>query len=121
MRHRDSQHLGLGPRQLAWDTVAEVLRSRTALDDVFEVRRKGADLSARDEALARAIATVAFRHFGTIRKALHERLARGLPSDQRLLTLLVVGAAQVLFLDVPSHAAVDTAVTLARADARLRG
>jgi 16S rRNA (cytosine967-C5)-methyltransferase len=77
-------------------------------------------VDARDAALARAVATVTFRRFGTIRHALAERLDNGLPKDQRLLALLAVGAAQVLFLDVPDHAAVDTAVRIAREDRSLR-
>jgi 16S rRNA (cytosine967-C5)-methyltransferase len=112
---------GVAPRRLAFDCIAEVMRSRTALADVFEARRAGAGLSGRDEALARAIATVAFRHFGTIRHALAARLDKGMPSDERLAIVLIVGAAQILFLDVPNHAGVDTAVRLAASDKRLRG
>jgi 16S rRNA (cytosine967-C5)-methyltransferase len=121
----NSQHgaeaAGVAPRRLAFDCIAEVLRSRTALADVFEARCATAGLSGRDEALARAIATVAFRHFGTIRHALATRLDKGLPSDERLSVLLIVGAAQILFLDVPHHAGVDTTVRLAGGDKRLRG
>ena len=112
---------GVAPRRLAFDCIAEVLRSRTALADVFEARRAGTGLSGRDEALARAIATVAFRHLGTIRHALAARLDKGMPSDERLAIVLIVGAAQILFLDVPNHAGVDTAVRLAASDKRLRG
>jgi 16S rRNA (cytosine967-C5)-methyltransferase len=112
---------GVAPRRLAFDCIAEVLRSRTALAGVFEARRASAGLSGRDDALARAIATVAFRHFGTIRHALAARLVKGLPTDDRLSTLLMVGAAQILFLDVPNHAGVDTAVRLASGDPWLRG
>lgn len=90
------------------------------LDDVLDPLAAAAALAPRDEALARAIATVTFRRLGTIRAALAARLDRGLPKDQRLLSLLAAGAAQILFLDVPDHAAVDTAVGLARGDPRLR-
>jgi len=110
---------GLGPRRLAWAVVLEVQRSQTALDDVFAQHAARAALSARDEALARAIAVVLFRRFGTLRRALAERLVKGWPGDQRLAMLLAVGAAQVLFLDVPDHAAVDTTVRLAAEDRRL--
>ena len=90
------------------------------LDDVLDPLAAAAALAPRDEALARAIATVTFRRLGTIRAALAARLDHGLPKDQRLLSLLAAGAAQILFLDVPDHAAVDTAVGLARGDPRLR-
>ena len=111
---------GLGARRVAWKTVEEVLRRRVPLDDVIDAHRPRRNLSDRDESLARAIAIVTFRRFGTIRTALAERLDQGLPKDQRLLTLLAIGAAQILFLDVPDHAAVDTAVRIAGGDRSLR-
>jgi 16S rRNA (cytosine967-C5)-methyltransferase len=111
---------GLGARRLAWRTVGEVLKRRVPLDDVMDELARPENLSGRDEALARAIATVTFRRLGTIRGALQERLDKGLPKDQRLLTLLAVGAAQILFLDVPDHAAVDIAVRLAQEDRGLK-
>jgi 16S rRNA (cytosine967-C5)-methyltransferase len=42
------------------------------------------------------------------------------PGNARLLALLATGAAQILFLDVPDHAAVDLAVRLARAEKNLQ-
>jgi 16S rRNA (cytosine967-C5)-methyltransferase len=108
---------GLAARRLAWDGVHDVLRRRAALDDVLEAG--AAALPARDAALARAIAAVTFRHLGTIRGALAERLSKSTP-DQRLFTLLATGAAQLLFLDVPDHAAVDLSVRLARGERRLQ-
>jgi 16S rRNA (cytosine967-C5)-methyltransferase len=111
---------GIRARRLAWDAVADVLRRRGALDEALDDLAGRARLDPRDEALARAIAAAAFRRFGTIRTALAERLAKGLPSDERALALLTVGAAQVLFLGVPDHAAVDLTVRLAQSDRRLK-
>ncbi len=87
--------------------------------------RLAADLSLRDprvdprdRALARSIATVALRRLGTIRKALAQRLEKGLPRRSGALEwTLVVGAAQLLFLETPDHAAVDLAVRAVRAEA----
>ena len=111
---------GLDARRLAWSAAVGVLRGRAAIEDVLARLAARAPLEARDAALARAIATVLFRRFGTIRRALAERLARGWPKDERLALLLAVGAAQILFLDVPDHAAVDVAVRLAADDRALR-
>jgi 16S rRNA (cytosine967-C5)-methyltransferase len=111
---------GLEARRLAWTAVAETLRRRMALDDVFDELAGRAGLEGRDESLARAIAVVTFRRLGTLRHAVRSRLDKGLPKDRGLLELLLVGAAQILFLDVPDHAAVDTAVGLARAEPQLR-
>src|SRR5690349_9529939 len=111
---------GLEARRLAWTAMEEVLRRRVPLDEVFDALAGAETLPARDEALARAIAVVTFRRLGTLRTALGERLDKGLPKDQRLFALLAIGAAQILFLDVPDHAAVDTAVRLAQGDRALR-
>jgi 16S rRNA (cytosine967-C5)-methyltransferase len=46
-------------------------------------------------------------------------LARGLPADApRAETALLIGVAQILWLEVPDHAAVDLAVRLVQADRR---
>lgn len=111
---------GLAARRLALDVVSEVLRSRRPLDDVFtqSLAQAKPALPARDAALARAICVVAFRRLGTIRIALGQRMT-GRPAKGRLRDLLTVIAAQILFLDVPDHAAVATGVALARADSDL--
>ncbi len=76
-----------------------------------------AGLEARDRALARSIATVSFRRLGTIRKALGRFLEKGLPRKAGALEwVLIAAAAQLLFLDVPDHAAVDLAVRATRLD-----
>ncbi|WP_183454039.1 RsmB/NOP family class I SAM-dependent RNA methyltransferase [Microvirga lupini] len=98
--------------------VTETLKRRVPLDDVMEELARAENLSARDEALARAIAIVTFRRLGTLGHALRKRLNKP-PKDERLMHLLATGAAQILFLDVPDHAAVDSAVELAQSDPKL--
>ena len=94
-------------------TLARPLEERLAAD--LGLRAVGLD--PRDRALARSIATVALRRLGTIRKALARRLEKGLPKRGGPLEwTLIVAAAQILFLDVPDHAAVDLAVKATRAD-----
>ncbi|MEZ0169037.1 RsmB/NOP family class I SAM-dependent RNA methyltransferase [Microvirga sp. TS319] len=115
---QSEEQAGLGPRRLAWMAVTETMKRRVPLDDVLDELSPKENLSARDEALARAIAIVTFRRLGTLGRALNERLNRE-PKDERLLHLLATGAAQILFLDVPDHAAVDCAVQLAQEDAKL--
>src|SRR5262249_42425964 len=56
---------------------------------------------------------------GSLRALLGSALDRGLPDDApRVEAALLVGAAQILWLDVPDHAAVDLAVRLVQADRR---
>ncbi|TGE02620.1 RsmB/NOP family class I SAM-dependent RNA methyltransferase [Methylobacterium nonmethylotrophicum] len=122
----DGQHdevAGLPARRLAWETVADLLGKNrgTALEDAMEPAADRAALPPQDAGLARAIATTTFRHLGVIRHALHHRLARGLPEDQPgLVALLATGAAQILYLNVQDHAAVDLAVRLAKAEPGLQ-
>ncbi|MBQ0821559.1 methyltransferase domain-containing protein [Microvirga sp. HBU67558] len=115
---QSDEQAGLGPRRLAWQAVTETLKRRVPLDDVMEELLRADKLSPRDEALARAIAIVTFRRLGTLGHALRERLNKP-PKDERLMHLLAVGAAQILFLDVPDHAAVDSAVEIAQSDPKL--
>src|SRR6266487_5814589 len=59
----------------------------------------------------------ALRRLGTLRALLAAALDRGLPADApRLEAVLLIGAAQVLWLEIPDHAAVDLAVRLVQAD-----
>jgi 16S rRNA (cytosine967-C5)-methyltransferase len=76
-----------------------------------------AALGERDRALARALVGTVLRRLGTLRHLLALFLDRGLPVQApRVETAMLLGAAQILFLDVPDHAAVDLAVRLVQAD-----
>ena len=107
---------GLAARRVAFTAVAEVIRRGASLDDVLG---RPSGLEPRDDALARAIAVTTFRRFGTIWTALDGRLSKGIPEDERAFALLAIGAAQILFLDVPDHSAVDLSVALARSEPNL--
>ncbi len=111
---------GLAVRLAAAQAVADVLTFARPLEErgVSEFEGRSAGLDARDRALARSIATVSFRRLGTIRKALGRFLEKGLPKRAGALEwILTVAAAQLLFLDIPDHAAVDLAVRATRLDA----
>jgi 16S rRNA (cytosine967-C5)-methyltransferase len=76
-------------------------------------------LDARDRALVRSIVLASLRHLGSLRLALAAMLEKGLPRKaQGLEWTLIVGAAQILFMDVPDHAAVDLAVRATRHETR---
>lgn len=102
---------GLPARRLATRLIDEVLKARLALDETFERVAPEYRLDAADAGLARAIAITAFRRLGTIQYAMNQRLERGSPRNSGLFEpILVAAAAQILFLDVPDHAAVDLAI-----------
>src|SRR5438309_1546635 len=111
---------GLAARRVAADVLDGVIRRKRPFDEQLE--DKAAELAAlpeRDRALARALATMVLRRLGTLRHLLGTFLERGLPADApRVETALLIGAAQILWLEVPDHAAVDLAVRLAQADRR---
>ena len=70
----------------------------------------------------RVLVATVLRRLGTLRHFLGLFLDRGLPAQvPRVETALLIGAAQVVFLNVPDHAAVDLSVRLAQADRRAAG
>jgi 16S rRNA (cytosine967-C5)-methyltransferase len=115
---------GLPARRVAVRLVEGVLSRTRALDAALEAEHDPSGFRAlppRDRALARAIAGVTLRRFGTLRGLVAARLDRGLPKKcGSLEAILTTAAAQTLFLDVPAHTAVDLGVAAARADPEAR-
>jgi len=110
---------GLPARRLAATLIDEVLRAKLALDETYDRISPDFGLDAADAGLARAIAITAFRRLGTIQHAINAKLERGSPRNSGPFEpILVAAAAQILFLDVPDHAAVDLAIRHLHEDAR---
>ena len=111
---------GYVPRWVAAQAIGDALTYGKPLDDRFPGPDGDAAtqiLDPRDRALARSIATVAMRRLGTIRKGLARFLEKGMPRKAGPLEpTLIAAAAQILFLEVSDHAAVDLAVRAVRAD-----
>jgi 16S rRNA (cytosine967-C5)-methyltransferase len=119
-RSRDAP--GFAVRCLAADILESVLYRRRALDESLDSTTELATLAERDRALTRALVATVLRRLGTLRHVLSLFLDRGLPRQApRVETALLLGAAQILFLKVPDHAAVDLAVRLAQADPHAAG
>ncbi len=113
---------GLAARRIAADILDGVLRRKIALDEQLSGRAAHpglASLADRDRALMRRLAATVLRRLGTLRHLLGSFLDKGFPADApRAETILLIGAAQILWLEVPDHAAVDLSVRLAQADRR---
>ncbi len=111
---------GLLARLAAAQAISETLTLARPLDErigLLKSQLKYSDLEPRDLALARSIATAALRRLGSIRKALAARLEKGMPKKPGGLEwILITGAAQILFLDLPDHAAVDLAIRAIKLD-----
>ena len=115
-----SKNNGLAARRFAVEIIEDVIKRRLPLDDRLDrlaLDKIYSALSPSDRGLTRAIATAAMRRYGTIRKTLADRMPLGIPTRSgRLECILIAGCAQLLVLDTPAHAAVDTSVSLARED-----
>jgi 16S rRNA (cytosine967-C5)-methyltransferase len=113
---------GLAARRIAADLLDGVLRRRIALDEQLSGKSAHtgiATLPDRDRALMRRLAATALRRLGSLRHLLGGFLEKGFPADApRAETILLIGAVQILWLEVPDHAAVDLSVRLAQADRR---
>jgi 16S rRNA (cytosine967-C5)-methyltransferase len=118
---REAQ-VGLPARRAAVALLSAVLDKKQPLDDVLGRPLATGwlfDLPQRDRALARAIVATSLRRKGQIDHVLNAFLERGLPHKSgSLYPILLSGAAQLIFLKTPPHAAIDLAVRLAQWDAR---
>ncbi len=113
---------GFAARRIAADILDGVLHKHRTLDDQLD--GAGAHpglktLSDRDRALMRRLVATILRRLGTLGHVLSRLLDRGIPTDApRAQSALLIGAAQILWMDVPDHAAVDLSVRLVQSDRR---
>ena len=106
---------GGAARALAIDLLASVLLEGGRLEDAGPDRE-----TPEVRAFARRLAATTLRRAGQIDALLDRFLSRPLPRRaERTRLLLMLGMTQLLFEDVPAHAAVDTVVGLA--DTRMKG
>jgi 16S rRNA (cytosine967-C5)-methyltransferase len=108
---------GLAARNFAVRSIETVIRDGRPIP-----RSDGRDASGlepRDRAFAHHIAMTVLRHHGTLSAVLSRFIANPLPVEAgRAQTILLAGAAQLLLLGTPVHAAVDLSVEQCRRDRR---
>ena len=113
---------GLAARRIAADILDGVLHKHRTLDEQLEgsAAHPGLKtLSDRDRALMRRLVATILRRLGTLGHVLSRLLDRGVPTDApRAQTAMLIGAAQILWMDVPDHAAVDLSVRMVQSDRR---
>lgn len=115
MRTEKTPSAGLAARKAAQTILSNVLRKRRPLDVALGAAE---GLEARDAGFARAIASETLRRLGQ----LEDLIARFVPKPPArnragpVPEILLAGACELVFLDVPAHAAVDGANRLAQAD-----
>ncbi|MCG8593408.1 MAG: MFS transporter, partial [Kiloniellales bacterium] len=104
----DSRRVALGLLEAVW-------QKGRPLDEAIAADRRLAALPPRERAFVRALAATCLRRQGQIDALIDTRLDKPLkPALARVRAILRLGAAQACFLKVPPHAAVSTAVELAR-------
>jgi 16S rRNA (cytosine967-C5)-methyltransferase len=96
-------------RAAAFDLVAAVLERRRTLEVALDALPP---IEARDKAAAHRLAAAVLRRLGSLDAALEPFLKKEPPDPVR--HVLRIGAAGLLLLETPPHAAVATAVALAR-------
>jgi 16S rRNA (cytosine967-C5)-methyltransferase len=96
-------------REAAFDLLTAVLDRRRPLEEALDALPV---LASRDRAAAHRLAAAVLRRMGTLDAVLEPFLRKAPPEPVRCV--LRIGAAGLLLLDTPTHAAVATAVALAR-------
>ena len=100
-------------RAIALAALEAILNKGQNLAEALQ-KRPGIDkLEARDRAFARLLLLTTLRRLGQIDNIIDGNLEKPLPAKRATVRhILRLGAAQLLFLDTPAHAAVDGAVAL---------
>lgn len=113
---------GLEARMAAVKLLSAVIDQKTSLDGMLDEEHGNPAyraLNPADRGLVRAILNSCLRQLTRIDAIFDRFLDKPLPEGARNLRhILAVAAAQILFLEVPDHSAVDLAVEQARRDPR---
>ncbi|HET9018622.1 MAG TPA: transcription antitermination factor NusB, partial [Acetobacteraceae bacterium] len=106
----DPPHMQDPTRDAAFTLLSAVLDRHRPLEEALDALPP---LAPRDRAAAHRLAAAVLRRLGSLDAALEPYLAKAPPVPVR--HVLRLGAAALLLLGTPAHAAVATAVALARA------
>jgi len=103
----------LASRRVALSVLQAVLRRVQPLEETLARIPGFESLDPRDRAFVRLVVATVLRRLGEIDAVLAACVEKPLPDNADLVSdTLRIGAAQLLFLDTPAHAAVDTSVRL---------
>jgi 16S rRNA (cytosine967-C5)-methyltransferase len=111
------EQAGFPARKAALSIIAGVLRNKRTVDSQLEPLSK---LETRDAGFARALASSTLRHLGIL-EAVVRHFAPKAPLPHKAGAtneIMLMGACELLILDVPAHAAVDAANWLAASDSK---
>lgn len=106
---------GLNTRLMALHLLDQVLGRKRPLDEVLKREVDFNALNGLDKAFTRMLVATTLRNLGRIDTLILKASSHGeLPKPQRLHDIIRIGCAQIFFMDVADHAAVDTSVRAAR-------
>lgn len=110
---------GLAARQVALSTLAYVLFNRLTFDDALlkiQAEKDWGKLDSRDQAFVRNLVITSIRHLTKIEHYIKLYMKKSLPRKAYIAqNILILGAAQLLYLETPPHAAISLSLNLADA------
>lgn len=105
----------LAARRVALELLDHILSRKQTLDQALESVKAFKSLPGRDRAFCRMLVATALRRLGQIDDLIARAQDKTGSPNLLLHNILRLGATQLMFMDVPDHAAVDTSVRLAEA------
>jgi 16S rRNA (cytosine967-C5)-methyltransferase len=100
-------------RTVALDLITAVLKRHRPLDEALEGHSGFSALEPRERAFARNLVATTLRKLGQIDDLINHCLERPLPRRAiAVRDVLRLGVCQLIFLNTPAHAAVDTTVSI---------
>jgi 16S rRNA (cytosine967-C5)-methyltransferase len=115
-KHHNRDKAGLASRRAALLILSAILDDARPFDEALMQEHAG-DLASIDRAFVTALVHTSLRRKGESEAIIARFLSKKLPRKSgNAAPILLLGAAQLLYLCTPPHAAIDLAVTLARED-----
>ena len=112
MAVNNQQEQGVASRVAASQVLDHVLNTGKSLDDALDHVLGTSRMPENDQKLVRAICMTVFRHLPQIDETLRQVMAQKRdPKPKILHNVLRVGVAQLLYMDVPDHAAISVTVS----------
>jgi len=103
----------LTARFVALEILTDVLGRKLPLDQIMEDKDSYRHLETRDRAFVRMLVATTLRRCGQIDDMIRRAMDKGqTPNPLVLLNILRLGVAQLMFMNVPDYAVVDTAVRM---------
>ncbi len=107
---------GLDSRLIVFNVLNDVFRRDKTLDEAFESKKHFNKLSKRDRAFTKLLVLTILRRKGEIDAIIRKYIDRPMEeiTPKAIVDVLRLGTAQLIFLEMSPHAAVDTCVEITK-------